>query len=82
MSTAIKGGAIAARKADRLAASVGAMLTLADFAATLKIGRSTAERLLAAGKLPQPDLRLSSRLIRWRASTVERFIAGSGGGAR
>lgn len=81
-TTTTSGGAITARRAARLAESVGAVYRLDDVADLLQIGKRTAERLLAEGKLPQPDIRLSRRCLRWRESTISKFINGKAGGAR
>lgn len=82
MTTIQSGGAIDRANADRLAVSAGAMLALSDICTILNIGRSTGEKLLANGTLPPPDLRIGKRLLRWRPSTIERFIASGGRGAR
>ena len=64
--------------ARRLAGSTGALLTLADLAAHLRIGRATAFRLLAQGQLPPPDVRIGRRILRWRPATIARFIEQGG----
>ena len=55
------------------------MATLADFARTLAVSKRSAERLLNAGKLPRPDLRLNKRVLRWRWTTIQKFCGVKGG---
>jgi predicted DNA-binding transcriptional regulator AlpA len=47
--------------------------TIDDLAAALAISRRTAERMLSAGKLPRPDLRIG-RMPRWRPETIRQWI--------
>lgn len=49
------------------------MLSPADFSRMLQIGRRTFQTWRAAGKLPKPDLAIG-KVIRWRRSTVEKWI--------
>lgn len=60
--------------------SARAMLSAGDFAKLLGIGRRTFQTWRAAGKLPLPDLRIG-HTVRWRASTVEAWLADQTGGA-
>jgi predicted DNA-binding transcriptional regulator AlpA len=53
------------------------LLSLDGLARALTISRRTAERLLSAGRLPRPDLRLG-RMPRWRPETIRRWIEGGG----
>lgn len=54
------------------------LLSIDDLARVLNCGRRTAERLLSAGKLPRPDLRIG-RMPRWRPESIRRWIEGGGG---
>lgn len=38
----------------------------------------TIRRLVSAGKLPAPDVRITAKLVRWRESTVTDFIENGG----
>lgn len=59
---------------ERRDAAVGErLLTVRELAARLGISTRQAWKLLAAGRLPAP-LRLG-RSVRWRAATVDRWIA-------
>jgi len=69
-------GSDAVLKVRKLADRSGACLTIYDVAGVLRIGVSTARRLLAQGKLPPPDIRLSQRLLRWNPSTIAAFVEG------
>lgn len=51
------------------------LLSPSDFWRYLNIGRRTFCTWRAAGKLPAPDL-AEGRIIRWRMSTIEEWLAG------
>ncbi len=61
--------------AEQLAASAmgASMLRLSDVAKLLGIGDSTAKHWRAEGKLPPADFAMGG-IVRWRASTIERWI--------
>lgn len=50
------------------------LLTPVEFAAYLRIGKRTFHTWKAAGRLPVPDLQIGKSL-RWRRSTVDRWLA-------
>lgn len=50
------------------------LLDIAQVADLLRISRRTAWRLLSRGVLP-PPIRLSRRVVRWRANDIERLLA-------
>lgn len=59
------------------------LLRIEDLARVLTTSRSSVERMLSAGALPPPDLRLGTsrrRSPRWHPATIARWIAE--GGAR
>jgi predicted DNA-binding transcriptional regulator AlpA len=61
--------------ADR--SEVGPLPALVDadrFARELSMARRTFDRYVAAGVLPQPDVRLSRKVVRWRKETVAAAI--------
>jgi predicted DNA-binding transcriptional regulator AlpA len=60
--------------AERLAGSVGACWTYADLAGFLRISTRSAKRMVASGRLPQPDVRLGAQVVRWSPRTVEKFL--------
>ncbi len=49
------------------------LLTSQDVARRLSIGVRTLWRMVAAGKLPQP-IRYSRKLVRWKATDIDRYI--------
>jgi excisionase family DNA binding protein len=57
-----------------LPAGVEALLDARDVRAALKIGESTFEDMIREGRFPAADLRIG-RLNRWRAATVNAWIA-------
>jgi predicted DNA-binding transcriptional regulator AlpA len=65
---------------DRQAAAalVEPLLSRRDVARALKVSLSIIDRLKAAGRLPRPDLVLSSRCPRWRASTIRAYLERGG----
>jgi excisionase family DNA binding protein len=48
-----------------------------ELTATLGISRRAAERMVAAGTLPSPDVRIG-RLVRWKPSTIQAWINAGG----
>lgn len=50
------------------------LMSIAQVAETLGVGKRTAWRLVARGVLPRP-IRLGRRTVRWRADEVERALA-------
>jgi len=42
-----------------------------DLQALMKVSSETMRRWLRAGKLPEPDLNLSSHTVAWKRSTLE-----------
>ena len=57
--------------AGRLAAQLGEdYVSIADIADLVGTSTKTIRRALDAGKIPEPDLRLSKRMVRWRLSTI------------
>ena len=54
------------------------LLTVTDLTRILQRSRRELERMRAAGRFPPPDLKLGPRSPRWRAETVERWIADAG----
>ena len=53
------------------------LLTVEGVASALSVNRRTVERMLSAGKLPGPDLRIG-RMPRWKAETIRRWIENGG----
>lgn len=53
------------------------LLTVEDVAGLLQISRREVWRREKDGRLPRA-VRLSSKLVRWRAADVEAFVAGLG----
>lgn len=53
------------------------LYTLADLAEALRISRRHAERLIAGGRLPKPDIRLG-RAVRWRVGTIQAWLEAGG----
>jgi len=51
--------------------------TISDWEHCLKISRRNIERMLAAGKIPRPDVP-AGRLLRWKPGTIARWIDGHG----
>ena len=49
------------------------LLSIDDLARVLNCGRRSVERLLSAGRLPRPDIRLG-RMPRWRPATIRDWI--------
>jgi prophage regulatory protein len=49
------------------------MLTVRQLASLLKVSRRTIWRWLAQGRLPTP-VRYSRTCVRWKASTVRRYL--------
>jgi predicted DNA-binding transcriptional regulator AlpA len=62
----------------KLAASIEPLLTKADLAEILRVNTRTIERMISRGDLPKPDKHLS-RMPRWRAETIRRWIEFGGG---
>ena len=54
------------------------LLTSRDVARLLHIGVKTVFRLVEAGVVP-PPIRLSRKILRWRAEDIARFLRGGGG---
>jgi len=54
------------------------LLSLADLARMLGVGRRTLHTWRAAGHLPEPDFKIGQTL-RWRRKTIERWIDKGGG---
>ena len=55
------------------------LLSIDDLARVLNCGRRSVERLLSAGRLPRPDVRLG-RMPRWRTVTIREWINGQAAG--
>ena len=55
-----------------------ALLPITALIEALSLGRSKVYELLKAGEAPPPDVRLSSRCVRWRASTVRTWLRSMG----
>jgi excisionase family DNA binding protein len=51
------------------------LLTSHDVARRLSIGVRTLWRMVAKGRLPQP-IRYTRKLVRWKASDIDRYIQG------
>ena len=51
------------------------LIRLPELLSLVGVSRATAYRYLANGKLPAP-IRLSSRCIAWKASTINEWMAG------
>ena len=49
------------------------LLTAQDVARRLSIGVRTLWRMVAQGKLPQP-IRYTRKLVRWKATDIDRYI--------
>jgi hypothetical protein len=69
--------------ADRIGAARarldgGAALSKDDISVLLNLSIRTIERMVNAGKLPEPDLVLNTRRIRWANRTIRPFIDGKG----
>jgi predicted DNA-binding transcriptional regulator AlpA len=60
------------------ATPVKLVYSVGDVAAVLDISVRTAWRMVAAGTLPGPDVKLGTRLLRWRPSTIQQFIDNGG----
>ncbi|MEW4568504.1 helix-turn-helix domain-containing protein [Tautonia sp. JC769] len=58
-------------------APVEPLLSIDDLGRLLNCGRRTIERMLSAGKLPKPDLRIG-RMPRWQPTTIRHWIASGG----
>jgi hypothetical protein len=56
----------------------GAGLTKLDLALLLSVSTKTVDRLIAAGKLPAPDMVFNARLLRWSAKVVRPIVDGGG----
>lgn len=70
---------LSSQGARRLVDSAGASLTIKDLARTLNVSTRTAHRMLHDGRLPEPDVRVGQRVMRWFPATLERFLNGGGG---
>jgi predicted DNA-binding transcriptional regulator AlpA len=51
------------------------LLDIDGLSRVLATSRRSVERLLSAGSLPPPDLRLGRRMPRWMPETVRRWLA-------
>lgn len=51
------------------------LLTSQDIADLLKVSVRTVERLIKRGDLPNPDLRLSRNMMRWKPETIRDWLA-------
>jgi hypothetical protein len=54
----------------------GATLTGAPICGILVVGPRTLRRWVNDGRFPPPDVRVNARVLRWRAATVEKALAG------
>lgn len=54
------------------------LIRRAEAAAFLAVGVSTLDRMVGDGRLPAP-IKLSARIVGWRESTLEQFLAGPSG---
>jgi predicted DNA-binding transcriptional regulator AlpA len=61
-----------------LSASIEPLATIETWAAALVVSVPTIERLRRAGKIPQPDVMIGSRLLRWKPSTIRAWIESGG----
>ena len=50
------------------------MLRKPGVAARISVGVRTLERMISTGTFPGPDIKVSSRILLWRESTVQRWI--------
>jgi hypothetical protein len=64
-------------QAARQRLDAGAALSKSDLALLIGLSSKSVDRLVATGKLPEPDLRFNLRTIRWSANSVRKFIDGS-----
>jgi predicted DNA-binding transcriptional regulator AlpA len=59
------------------------LLKPATVARRLEIGQRTLWRWVSTGQFPQPDFRMGSKVVRWKAETLEAWIEKSAtGGVR
>ena len=71
------------REAEQLVRSAlgESMVTLNDIAAHLSLSPRSVKRLRAEGKLPEPDFQIAGTgkrpIVRWRRSTIKRFVENS-----
>ncbi|APW60454.1 helix-turn-helix transcriptional regulator [Paludisphaera borealis] len=49
------------------------LMTIVDLARTLACSRRVVERMRAAGKIPQPDIKVG-KMPRWRPETIRTWI--------
>jgi hypothetical protein len=54
------------------------LLTRRDLSRVLRVSLPVLDRLKASGRLPKPDLVLSRRSPRWRATTIRRWVEEGG----
>ncbi len=55
---------------------IESLMNSSDVLRTLKISRSTLDRLVAHGRFPRPDVRTGRRL-KWKPATVQSYIDGN-----
>ena len=54
--------------------SLPLLVTAGEFARQLSVCRRTFDQLVSTGALPQADVRLSRKLVRWKAATVREAV--------
>ena len=62
-------------KAERLATTAGALLTIGDVCKILRVDRTTLWRWVRAGRFPAPDVALGRKFRRYRQSSVDAHLA-------
>lgn len=51
------------------------LLSASAIAKLLDVNRRTIWRLVAAGTLPEPSIRINERIVRWRLPDIEAWMA-------
>ena len=58
------------------------LLSVKQVSALIGIAPRTLWRLASSGRFPRPDVKVGARIVKWRRTTVERWInVNSGDGA-
>lgn len=58
-------------------APLAPLLSIAELAKILNVGRRTVERMISGGEIPRSDIRIG-KLPRWNSTTVAAWIAKGG----
>lgn len=56
------------------AAELNRLIGTPTVAAIIGVDRRTLRRMIVSGRFPEADVKLSKTLIRWKRSTVDRWI--------